>query len=446
MGRSPLGIALWIVLLSPAAVVSRVVAEQAVWRIPSTLTLPEALKIFRQRGLDLLIAETALQSARADKLQAGAVANPLLSGGLGSAINYDANQCTAPGCSPFFWNVVLSDQGAIFDMLFRQRHYRLRVMEQALQAARLERADAQRQLESQLKQQYIQAAFAHQSVDFARDVYEAMRRMWELNQVRYRAGAISEVDVLKVETAKLEAEQQLERATQALRVANLGVAFLLGARGTVPDFDIDAQRLEYRLPDELSKAEVRSLLDEALQKRPDLQAIRWRTQQASTATRLAKRQRYPDIALAPQITGQGRGPQATNPMTAILNLSITVPSAYLYQGEIAQAKAQQQRRDVELKKLEAQVAAEVQTAHANFASSRRRVERMQSQLLERARRTRDLVELQYEKGAASLLEYIDAQRTFISNNVQYLTDLAGYWSAVFQLEQAIGRELTPSNN
>ena len=52
-----------------------------------------------------------------------------------------------------------------------------------------------------------------------------------------------------------------------------------------------------------------------------------------------------------------------------------------------------------------------------------------------------MIQLQYEKGAASLLEFIDAQRTFITNNIEALNDLADYWTAVFLLEQAVGRQL-----
>jgi len=66
---------------------------------------------------------------------------------------------------------------------------------------------------------------------------------------------------------------------------------------------------------------------------------------------------------------------------------------------------------------------------------------MEGGLLERARRARELVSVQYQKGAASLLDFLDAQRTFIATNVEYLQDLALYWGAVFKLEQAVGEDL-----
>ncbi len=93
-----------------------------------------------------------------------------------------------------------------------------------------------------------------------------------------------------------------------------------------------------------------------------------------------------------------------------------------------------------LAKTEAQIAGDVASALAQFQSTRRRVERAEHGLLDRASRTRDLVQIQYEKGAASLLEYLDAQRTFIETRQAYLRDLADYWLAVALIGQAIGVE------
>ena len=55
-------------------------------------------------------------------------------------------------------------------------------------------------------------------------------------------------------------------------------------------------------------------------------------------------------------------------------------------------------------------------------------------------RARDLVRLQYEKGAASLFEFLDAQRAFLATQLEYMQALNDYWSAAFQLEQATATE------
>jgi outer membrane protein TolC len=66
---------------------------------------------------------------------------------------------------------------------------------------------------------------------------------------------------------------------------------------------------------------------------------------------------------------------------------------------------------------------------------------MSGSLLERAKRSRDLTALQYDRGAASLLELLDSQRTFLAVNGSYLQSTSDYWNAVFAVEQASGRKL-----
>src|SRR5438105_1632621 len=182
--------------------------------LPSPLTLPEALRIFRERGFDLLLAEASVESARGELETASAVANPQLSGSLGRSFNYDPGQC--PGCSDLQTSVGLSDQGALFDLLVNKRGLRKDAARAALEAAKLGRADAQRTLEFQLKQQFLQAALATEQAKFARDLLESASKTRELMERRFRAGAISEADLAKTQVAELEAMQQLDQSRAQL--------------------------------------------------------------------------------------------------------------------------------------------------------------------------------------------------------------------------------------
>jgi cobalt-zinc-cadmium efflux system outer membrane protein len=74
-------------------------------------------------------------------------------------------------------------------------------------------------------------------------------------------------------------------------------------------------------------------------------------------------------------------------------------------------------------------------------TARSRLRRGETGLLPQAAHGRDLVRLQYEKGAASLFEFLDAQRVFLAAQSEYLQTLGDYWTAIFQLEQATGMEL-----
>jgi outer membrane protein, heavy metal efflux system len=434
MGRVP--IAILACALAPTA---RAVEEPPpLTELPPHVTLDAALGLFRERGLDLLIAEAAVEAARADVLLAGATPNPILSGGVAYSFGYDAS-CI--GCSAFGWSAGLTDNAAIVDRVSGKRGLRIAVAEKALEAAKMARADAQRTLEFQVKEQYIQAVQARDALDFSLEVQKHTTRSLELNQVRYKAGAISEADEAKVETVKLEADQAVAGATQNLRLAKVGLAFLLGVRGPVPDYTVDQDLPKYAVPAPLQQATADTLFRDALEHRADRRGLGFQRERAETAIASARRLRVPDLALSAGFTAQGSGQLAIQPPTLLFGVSVPLPLLYRYQGEIARARADLTTQKLEMAKIDTQIAAEVTSAFTSFTGTRELVERMESRLLDRARRARDLVAIQYEKGSASLLEYLDAQRTFVNINVEYLQDLTSYWIAVFQLEQAVGMEL-----
>jgi cobalt-zinc-cadmium efflux system outer membrane protein len=409
--------------------------------LPLRLSLEDALRVFRSRGFDLLIADAAIQAAEGDTKSAGAVPNPTWDLQGSYSFKFPGHMGAAPS-PPWGVTAGLGDGNAIEDSLSGKRGLRLRVARAALAAARLQRSDAQRQLEFQVKQQYMVALLARDLLDFSLEIQKSATKTYDLMHVRLQAGQISEADEAKVETAKLEADQAVDSAKNALRVAKLGLAFLLGVRGKVPEFHVDEDLPVYRVPAALAGANLDELLNEARSLRPDLMAQQHQRERADASLRLARRLRFPDLNLNISYQQQaGYTADAAQPPTIAVGVGGVLPLFYFQQGEILHARADLRTQSVLRDKLEAQVNNDVQTAWEQFTTSRKLIERMQGRLLDRAKRARDLVEIQYQKGAASLLEFLDAQRTFIATNQEYYQDLANYWTAIFLLEQAVGTEL-----
>ncbi|HLK89676.1 MAG TPA: TolC family protein [Polyangia bacterium] len=404
--------------------------------IPATLTLAQALTLFRAHGLDLLIAEAAAQGAEGDAIAAGAIQNPSVSGGFYHSFFSDGEFSTHNG-----WFVGVGDSNAIVDTLSGKRGLRRDVANNALAAARLGRADAQRTLELQVKQSYFQAVAAGAALDFARETAESTGHTFDLNQIRYKSGAISEVDLSRTETAKLEAEQAVDAATLAVRTAKVQLAFLLGQRHAFNDFTIDASQLRFATPAALADTSVPRLVDRAMESRPDLRAQESQRARAAQAVALARRQRFPDLGLGVQYAEQGTGPSAISPPTLEISLTGSLPLFYQQQGEIKKAEADARTQDAQAAKLRAQVVADVENAFAGYQTAQHQVQRMEGRLLNRAQRAKELVELQYQKGAASLLEYLDAQRTYVATKGEYIQDLTAYWNAIFQIEAATATQV-----
>lgn len=414
-------------------------------QLPAQLSLDDALRIFRERGYDLLLADAAVEAAAGDAAAAAQIPNPtfLLQGSY--SFSYRSPYAASPLQSPATpWGVTagLGDGNALEDAISGKRGLRKRVAAAALASARLGRLDAQRTLEYQVKSQYIAALLARDLLDFANEIRGGAEETYRLMHVRYAAGAVSEADEAKVELALLEAEQSVDSATEALRVAKLGLAFLLGVRGKVPTFHVSQDLPAFVVPPALAQASVESLLADAWRFRPDLRQSDEEQRRAAAQVTLARRLRVPDISLNVSYQQQtGSDATAAQPPTFAFGVQGTLPVFYLQRGEILRAEADLRAERVRRARLEAQISTEVETALQHFASSRKQIERMETRLLDRAKRTVDLVEIQYQKGAASLLELLDARRQWIANNEEHLQYLAAYWNAVFQLEQAVGREL-----
>ena len=426
--------------------------------LPPTLSLDEALKIFRKRGLDLLIAEAAVRTAEGAVKIAGAVPNPVVSSSVGNAFTYSTtpyslNNCLVNGavCSPWTSQIGITDSAALEDTLSGKRGLRLEVARNALAAAKMSRVDAQRTIAFQVKSAYLQVAQAVLGYNFAKQIADSNLLTLKKFQARYSKGAINEGDLQRIETQKLESDRALDTAVQTLRAARVAVAFLIGVRGQVPDFDVDTKVLDFSVPPSLQAPTAMELLRIAFDHRPDLIALAYQTASAEAQVRLVKRQKFPDITLGLSYSYGGFGGLSTNgpvgPQILALSLSFPIPIFYQLDGELRQAQALRDTNALQRAKTTAQVVNDVSTGIANFNAAKARVEKMEGPrregggLLQSAKGAFEVTAYQYDKGAASLTDYLDAFRTYIATKTEYFGDLTNYWTAIYQLEAAVAAEL-----
>jgi outer membrane protein, heavy metal efflux system len=405
--------------------------------IAAPLTLDTALQRFRSLAFDLIIADASIASAEAEVTVASAIANPSLSLSRGRSSTYDPSRC--PGCSNTSTSAGLTDQAAISDLLSGKRRLRTEVAKAALEATKRSRVDVERTLEFTLKQQLLQAELGKRNLGYAYDALRLSADTLALVNTRYKAGAISEADVARAEVPKLEAEQSVNVAEQTLAIAKAGLAYLLAYDSPPSTLDVGDDLIREAATARVATVSADELLQRAVAQRPDLAAAGFQTRRARASVDLARRLRVPDVLPSLQYSQEGRGQNAIQPPTITFGLSSTLPAFYRYRGEIARAEADLRTQETAQAKLTAQIRSDVTSSLAAFSSAASRTERMQ-QLLDRAARARDLVRLQYEKGAASLFEFLDAQRTYLGIQSESLQTLNDYWTAVFQMEQAAGVE------
>jgi outer membrane protein, heavy metal efflux system len=430
--------------------------------LPKLLTLDEALQIFRAHGLELLIAEANVRSAEGAVKVAGAVPNPVVSASVGNALTfsttkYSSSNCLQNGavCPPWIYNIGLSDSAALEDTLSGKRDLRYKVARNALAAAKMTRVDAERTLAFQVQAAYLQVAQAVLGYKFAKDIADSNVTLLEKVRIWLAQGksGITDADVARMETQKSESDQARDTALETVRQARVALAFLVGVRGEVPDFDVDTKVLDYSVPSGLSDATEVGLLRTAFSKRPDLISAGYSKYSAEAALALVKRQKFPDITLGANYAWGGFGGLSTNgpvgPQVITFSVSAPIPVFYGLEGEQREAEAQVDSTALQHAQTAKQVVSDVDTAYAAFTASQKLVLRMERgepeakvrPILESAKVALDITRLQWERGAASLTDFLLALQTYIATKVEYFGDLTNYWTAVYQLEEAAATEL-----
>jgi cobalt-zinc-cadmium efflux system outer membrane protein len=433
--------------------------------LPNPLSFDEAQRIFHERGLELLIAEAAVRTAEGAVRVAGAVPNPVLSGGFGYAFTYTAKDpsCRFAGptatpsnyvqCTNQVWSVGISDSAALEDSLSGKRDLRFKVARNALAAAKLSRVDAERTLAFQVAAAYYLAAQAALASRFAKEVADSNTTILDKFKVKFAAGSVNDGDLARIETQKAESDQALDTARVQLRQARVALAFLLGVRGEVPDFEVDPKVLDYRVPAALNDATEVALLREAFDYRPDLVAAGYSLASAEAQVALVRRQKFPDVTLSLNYAQGGYGGSGTNAalQTPLITFGVSAPLPVFYQlsGEQHLAQAQADTNRLQQARTVKQVVSDVDTAFAALQGARALVVRMERgepeakvrPILESSKAALEITRLQYEKGAASLSDFLLALQTYIATKVEYFTDLTNYWTAISQLEEAVGVNL-----
>ncbi len=173
----------------------------------------------------------------------------------------------------------------------------------------------------------------------------------------------------------------------------------------------------------------------ALDARPDLRAAEAARAKARADVGLARANAWGDVT--PQVEYQRIGPDNT------IGFGISVPIRIFdrNQGEVARTRAETQRVDAAREALAVQILSEVDGALTALRTERRKLDLLRDVYLPKVRRARDTVEFAYRRGGVSLLDYLDAQRTFRDTTTEFVRSLGSYWTAYYQLEAAVGGSL-----
>jgi len=388
------------------------------------VTLDQAIDLALKHNHSLQAARTMISQNQAQEITANLRPNPV---GL-------IDEQYLPFFSPSAFTHDYVNTNAVFDLGFsyliergRKRHWRYEAAHDQTAVTTATVTDDERALTANVAQQFVAALLAKANMDLAEQDLKSFQQTVDISQASFKAGAMSEGDLIKIKLQLLQFQMDLSAAKLAQVQAMASLRQLIG---------FDAVPESYEVDGDLAYENVHLNLDDlkmvALRTRPDLRAAVLGVKAAQSQFSLAKANGKQDLGVTFTYNHLG----GVN--TGSLFFNMQIPIFDRNQGEIARTRYAITQSQ-ELSSEQASIAlTDVVNAYESVRTSDEVVTLYQSGYLKQAEESRDISQYAYQRGAASLLDFLDAERSYRSTELAYRQALAGYMSSLEQLRQAVG--------
>jgi cobalt-zinc-cadmium efflux system outer membrane protein len=423
-------------LAASAILTCLLTASPASGRAPSgpvRITLDEAIQMALQHNHNMIAARTAIEQSIDMEVTANLRPNPTLFADweylpLGSPAKQNPDVYSGVSTPDYLKNNTEADLGLSY--LIERGHKRQARYQAAKDITAQTRslvADNERGLTYQVSSLYINVQLAESTLDLAQQDSASFQKTVDISEFQFKAGGISEDDYLKIELQMLQFESDLESAQLAREQGLSDLRQLLGYESVSADYDVAAS-FDY-LP---IKTNLDDLQMKAIQNRPDLRAAVQGVTAANSGYVLAKADGKQDVT----VTGNYSHVNAINAATFYASVPLAIFNRN--QGEIARTRSVITQMQEQQAFTNGQVMTDVKDAYEGLKSNDRMVMMYQDKYREIASKDRDIADYAYHRGGLALLDFLDAERTYRSEELGYRQTLASYLLALEQLREAVG--------
>ncbi len=390
------------------------------------LTWDEVRERFHTNNPNLLAGQLQVRESQASEITAGLRPNPVI-----SSINDEFLLFNPDRFKPFDTSQWTQSISQLIERR-KKRPLRVESARLATSIASTDLADQERQLLFNLRDAFVRALQAKAFVDLANDNLAYYDRVLAVNRERFNAGDLARVDLTRLELQRAQFESDVVNARVNLRTAKIALLALMNDRQPVDTFDITGP-FDFR-PVPLTLEEARRA---AVNVRPDLQSATTAVQKAVADNRLA----WANGSWDPQLYLEYQRTQSDNTMGFGVSLPLRIFDRN--QGEKERTRLDIDRARRFRESVIAGIYRDVDSAYATVNSVADLIVPYRDRYLPQARDVRETVSFSYSNGGASLLDFLDAQKSYRDTELAYQNLIASYLSALNQLSLATGREVMP---
>jgi cobalt-zinc-cadmium efflux system outer membrane protein len=317
----------------------------------------------------------------------------------------------------------------------RKRELRQQSAKEGTQIALSLHTDLERNLLFDLRVAFVNVLQAKAVLDLTKQELDYYDHIIEISRERFKTGAMAQIDLDRVELQRVQYESDWQTAEVSLRTAKIQLLQLLDDKTPVDQFDVQGP---FGFSDQLKPLDDYRQL--ATDNRPDLKAAVESIQQAKTNHKLAVANGSTDPTFSAWYTNN---PSFNNPNALqTVGLSVSVPLRFFdrNQGEKKRTLLDIDRNQQLEDAAQAQVFSDVDSAYAQVSSNILLLRPYKDKYLDQALRVRETVTFSWQRGAASLMDFLNAQSDYRQVQLAYLQLVGAYMTAAGQLNLAVGTE------
>jgi len=387
------------------------------------LTLQQVVDRARTNNPTLLAAQRHAAATRANEITAGLRQNPNFTAS-GQEVSLPSDN---PG-NPYFYSANVS-------RLFERgdkRQLRLDSAKSSSVVAEDQYKDQERQVLLTVKQAFTNMLLAKAALEIAQQNLADYRKTVDLSRDRFNAGDISHTDFERIDLQLAQFESDADTAELNQQQAGMQLQTLLGVTRPSPMFDV----VGTLTPPELALS-VDDLEQKALAARPDFLAAQETVNTAVANIRLADAGGTTDPTLAAEYERSG--------IDNTFGASVQIPLRFFdrNQGEKQRTRIEADANRLAVTAAGNQVISDVEQGMAALNTAKLQSARFHGHYLDEAVQVRDNLQFSYRNGNATLLDYLDALRSYRSTNLSAINADAQVWLAIHQLSFAAATEILP---
>ena len=268
--------------------------------------------------------------------------------------------------------------------------------------------------------QWLETWIIESRLDLLQQAYDNIDSLVKINKARLRNQVITQTDLMRTQLLQEQYNLQLINARKDFRSEIQRLKFFIGTTDSI-NVNIQSAIETIHISNNFD-----SLYNLASQNRNDIQAAKSNILVAESNIKLQKAYVLP----VPEL-GVIWNPQNTVPYLGFFG-TIKLPILDRNQGERQKSKFLQQQAELNLKATQLQLRTEVLASFQSYQIEKANLKKYEN-ILNQSQTILDNVKYSYLRGGTTIIDFLDAQRSWFDTHQLYLNQLLSYHQSYIRL-------------